>query len=289
MEAVVEIPSPTPRDSETVVTALETAAVFRAKGDAAEALRWLQRAAESAGDDGDDERTLALARTAADLSRALHAPVSGAPQERASGEHTPPQSRRLPKPPLRSGSARPAEDDGEPPQAQSQPSHTPTPPPLNHRPPPAPSSRPLPLSPSGRPAYSAAPLSSRAPGPPASHPAPTSAQPYQPRFSAPSVANTVATRVELRASELPAFPNVDADAEADADAQRLTQPVPAPAHFADASAPRLRQAARVSVAASPNEPGLFLVRLLEDGAAPPGDSAEALMVLIDPSSTLFSD
>jgi hypothetical protein len=99
----------------------------------------------------------------------------------------------------------------------------------------------------------------------------------------------VATRVELRASELPAFPNVDADAEADADAQRLTQPVPAPAHFADASAPRLRQAARVSVAASPNEPGLFLVRLLEDGAAPPGDSAEALMVLIDPSSTLFSD
>jgi hypothetical protein len=33
---------------------------------------------------------------------------------------------------------------------------------------------------------------------------------------------------------------------------------------------------------------LFLVRLLDDGSAPPAGAAEALMVLVDPSSTVFS-
>jgi hypothetical protein len=95
----------------------------------------------------------------------------------------------------------------------------------------------------------------------------------------------------MRASDAAALahPPVDVE-EADADT-RLTQPVPAPspAHFGDASGgARLRQAARVSVRASPDEPGLFLVRLLDDGSAPAPDAAEALMVLVDPSSTLFS-
>ncbi|HWA76789.1 MAG TPA: hypothetical protein VG937_30860 [Polyangiaceae bacterium] len=299
MEAVIEIPSPTPRDSETVVTALETAAVFRAKGDAAEALRWLQRAAESAGDDGDDERTLALARTAADLSRALHEPAAAS--SKTEELHASPPSRRLPKPPLRAGSAKTIEEHAEPPQSIARASHTPSPEAVSHAgPPPAPSSRPLPLSPNGRPAYSHAAASARAPGPPPATRSTPPAQGYQPRYSSPSSTPAAAPatpvpaaappplRVELREAELPAFPSTDAD---DAEAQRVTQPVPEPLSYgADVrQAPRLRQAARVSVVPSPSEPGLFLVRLLDDGAVPPSEAAEALMVLVDPSSNLFSE
>lgn len=280
MEAVVEIPVPTARDSETVVTALETAAVFRAKGDAAEALRWLQRAAESAGDDGDDERTLALARTAADLSHALS---SAPPPYVSSDQHTPTHSRRLPKPPARSGAARAPEahDDGEPTQPQTQSSPTPSPPSvgsLHHRPPP-PSSRSV--------AYST-PSSSRPLPPPPSRSSP----PASARAWSPPPLSAVPTRIEMRAADLPAVSDTEAaEVESDAEAQRLTQPVPvpSPAHVADApAAPRLRQAARVSVVPSPDEAGLFLVRLLDDGSTPPANAAEALMVLTDPNSTVFS-
>ena len=47
MQAAIEIPTPNDSDSDTVATALEAAAIFSAKGDTAEALRWVQRAAES--------------------------------------------------------------------------------------------------------------------------------------------------------------------------------------------------------------------------------------------------
>jgi hypothetical protein len=269
MEAVIEIPSPTPRDSETVVTALETAAVFRAKGDGAEALRWLQRAAESAGDDGDDERTLTLALTAADLSRALRQPVLSAPAHLSSDQHTPTHSRRLPKPPLRAGSGPLAAEGVEP--------HNP----LSQRPPLPPSSRPAP--PSASRAYNTSAASSRAPS------SPSRAAPPQSRLPTPPSLGSTPTRIEMRVSDAPALPDADADADADA---RLTQPVIAPsvAHSGNASGGvRLRKAARVSVVASPVEPGLFLVRLLEDGSAPPANATEALMVLVDPSSTVFSD
>lgn len=96
----------------------------------------------------------------------------------------------------------------------------------------------------------------------------------------------------MRASDVPAVSDTEAaETESDADAQRLTQPVPMPssAHSADArAAHRLRQAARVSVVPSPDEAGLFLVRLLDDGSAPPADATEALMVLTDPNSKVFS-
>jgi hypothetical protein len=95
----------------------------------------------------------------------------------------------------------------------------------------------------------------------------------------------------MRASEAPALLDTETEAESDSEAQRLTQPVPVPSptHSADApAAQRLRQAARVSVVPSADEAGLFLVRLLDDGSAPPADAAEALMVLTDPNSTVFS-
>lgn len=289
MEAVIEIPSPTPRDSETVVTALETAAIFRAKGDAAEALRWLQRAAESASADGDDERTLVIARTASELSHALHRPARAELPVNAEASLAPP-SRRLPKPPPRTGATRPSEDDAEPPASVARVS-----PPSSQAaaagPPPAPSSRPLPLSPNGRPAYSHTPGSTRAPSAPSANRSASPPKNYQQRYSNPALpasagsVPTPAPRAHLQAHELPAFSSEDADA------QRLTQPALA-AGVRDRELHRaagLRHAARVSVIHSPDEPGLFLVRLLDDGARPPVEASEALMVLVDPSSTLFSE
>jgi hypothetical protein len=51
---------------------------------------------------------------------------------------------------------------------------------------------------------------------------------------------------------------------------------------------RLRAAARVSVVPSSTEPGLYFVRVLDDGQSAPSSSTEALMVLLDPNSPLFS-
>ncbi|HEY2405664.1 MAG TPA: hypothetical protein VGI10_06665 [Polyangiaceae bacterium] len=89
------IPEPIPSDPETVVTALETAAVFGAKGDAGEAMRWVRHAATSAGETGRDSRALELARAASEMG----APVS---QRQRS-----PSSLPLPPPPPRPISQRP--------------------------------------------------------------------------------------------------------------------------------------------------------------------------------------
>src|ERR1700690_156763 len=67
MTALPAILNPEPSDNEDVVSALETADIFWAKGDTGEALRWLKRAADTASDAGDDMRALAIARSVADL------------------------------------------------------------------------------------------------------------------------------------------------------------------------------------------------------------------------------
>jgi len=74
MRQTIEIPRPSGTDCDSVITALETAAVFSAKGDGSEAMRWLRRAAESAGEAGDDRRALSLSRSVADLRDALSVP-----------------------------------------------------------------------------------------------------------------------------------------------------------------------------------------------------------------------
>jgi hypothetical protein len=119
VQSILSIPTPIDADPDVVVTALETAAVFASKGDAAEALRWLKRAAESAGEADDDARTLVLARSAAELVRQLqdsanHAEVVSSSPPRSSvpagtsatAASAPPTSRKwLPKPPSRSAPA----------------------------------------------------------------------------------------------------------------------------------------------------------------------------------------
>ncbi len=66
MSAELPFPAPEPSDPEDVAWTLQTAGTMWARGDAHEAVRWLRRAAEAAGDAGNDERALGLARAAAD-------------------------------------------------------------------------------------------------------------------------------------------------------------------------------------------------------------------------------
>src|SRR5262245_13706844 len=98
MEASLQIPVPAASDSENVVTALEMAALFGNKGESNEAVRWLKRAAEHAGEEGDDTRALALARTAAELTDKL---------KRAPDYGRTPSERPLPTPPAAPTSLRP--------------------------------------------------------------------------------------------------------------------------------------------------------------------------------------
>ncbi|HEY6559956.1 MAG TPA: hypothetical protein VI072_21880 [Polyangiaceae bacterium] len=72
-------PVSTAQDDEQVTTALDTASALWTRGDAREALRWLRRAAEMAGEAGDDWRAVQLARAAADLSSELQIPPTLVP------------------------------------------------------------------------------------------------------------------------------------------------------------------------------------------------------------------
>nr|PZN24585.1 MAG: hypothetical protein DIU78_11860 [Pseudomonadota bacterium] len=65
------LPQPEPTDGERVTACLETANALWAKGDIGEAVRWLQRGADAAEEDGNDARALALARLAADPRTAV--------------------------------------------------------------------------------------------------------------------------------------------------------------------------------------------------------------------------
>ena len=210
MQATIDIPGPSPADNETVITALETAAVFSMKGDGREAMRWLRRAAESAGEAGDDERALALSRRAADLHEELDA--EGEPTTVA-----PPPSSARPSYPL-------------PPSARA--AHTPHTPSVTPRPP------------------------SLAPQPPSPAPRP-------PSVTATSRPPSVAPRA-LSVVSPPSPP-----------------PLPATADVGS------RNAARVAVAPSATDPYAFEVRLLADGEGPRPGSNEALLVMLDPKSTLL--
>lgn len=64
----MNFPSSEPNDSDDVTLALETAEALWNRGDPSEALRWLRRAAEAAGDSGDDLRAVALAKAVAELN-----------------------------------------------------------------------------------------------------------------------------------------------------------------------------------------------------------------------------
>lgn len=62
------VPEPKPEDPEDVSWALSTAEAMWARGDHAEGIKWVRRAAEAASEAESDERALELAKAAADLA-----------------------------------------------------------------------------------------------------------------------------------------------------------------------------------------------------------------------------
>jgi len=88
----MNFPASEPNDSDDVSLALETAEALWNRGDPNEALRWLRRAAEAAGDSGDDLRAVVLAKAVAELN------ASGA-------ENAPKQVKPPPLPPQASSSS----------------------------------------------------------------------------------------------------------------------------------------------------------------------------------------
>jgi hypothetical protein len=79
--------------------ALETAQALEARGDIAEAARWLRRAADEAEKQGHDTRVLALAHAAADLTSAsMQAPVTQTIRRRATPPPLPTHASSLPAP-----------------------------------------------------------------------------------------------------------------------------------------------------------------------------------------------
>jgi hypothetical protein len=98
-------PGSNEQDDEQVATALDTASALWARGDAREALRWLRRAAEMAGEAGDDWRAVQLARAAADLANELQIPPTLVPASpgpltpRSHPSHPPPAAMPPPSQP----------------------------------------------------------------------------------------------------------------------------------------------------------------------------------------------
>lgn len=245
MLQTIDIPRPSGADVENVVTALETAAIFGAKGDAQEAMRWLRRAAESAGDAGDDERALSLSRLAADLQDELSGtqpvasptPSPSAPSPRLS--YPPPPSSRAARPSVAPRSSQV----------------------------PRPSSRPTSVG-ASRPPLALVPSQ-----PVPAEPAPAAIEP------------TPAPAEAAAAPPLDLTPAPTAMLEAPAPPELTPPPVSA---RAAASSTGARHAARVAVAISTTKVGYLEVRLLAEGEAPRVGASEALLVMLDPTSTLLS-
>lgn len=153
------IPAPRDDDDEDVHWALSTATALWARGERAEALRWLRRAAETASDAEADERALELFKAAADATGIVASqppPASSAADERATAV---PETIVAPPP-----SVRPA------------PSRAAPPPPAPSRPPP--SIRPSPAAASARPAPPSVRPPVAAPSPrPSARPAPGTTPP----------------------------------------------------------------------------------------------------------------
>jgi hypothetical protein len=248
MQQTIDFPSPLGADTDTVITALETAAVFHAKGDGREAMRWLRRAAESASDAGDDTRALSLSRIAADLQEELNAVPS----------------RAATPPPLPSAPSAPA--------PESRPQLSYPPPPSSRAPRP---STPPRISQPPRPSYNGA-----------AHAA-VSAAPPLPALQTNGVsAEAEATPLAPSAAETPA------PSTAPVEPIRLATPTPARAEPATvSSAPAgtgARHAARVAVSISTSKAGYLELRLLAEGEAPRLGASEALLVMLDPNSTLLA-
>jgi hypothetical protein len=99
-------PQPDRSDSEEVLQALESACEFEMRGEIREAVRCLRRAAEAAENQGNDERVLALARAAADLTNRVESDSLTTASAAASPSHPTLVGKRIPERKVRIGSVR---------------------------------------------------------------------------------------------------------------------------------------------------------------------------------------
>lgn len=294
MQAAIRIPEPSDNDPDSVATALETAALLVAKGELAEALRWVRRGAESASETGHDVRALALARAAAELSDQLERPSGFAPAASRVPEPAapnpppapPPSSRRPPlqgKPVVAVSALNPAYSVARPANAPRIPTAaseaTTAPPPADYRfdrrsaPPKAPPPK---AFDSG--AYSTLSQAHAAPSAPAAErPAQSSPFAERPSPSAPAAERPV----EHPTSSYP-------PASISSYPPPSTSSFPPPGSASDAPPrPRaaLRKTARVAVRSAGGTQ--YVVRTLEeDESLDPGEQ-EGLLVLLEPKSRLF--
>ena len=322
----LSVPEPTATDAEVVATALETAGIFGVQGDYKEALRWIRRAAEAAGDAGDDDRALSLARAAADLTVQVReadgastqlaqpnvAPAVASTPPAASdalgtllGAPPPPPPPPPPQPPGRAASTppqQPARISVSPIVALAQGPTTESAAPAIQQPPHVPVNPPTaPLfgveAPRYIPPAEAAPEPSEPENPPTVRrppPAPeelaamardsaeTDWQPPPPPSPTRHVTPVTSMDQSLQAAR--ALQSV----EDENDWASPAEPVAAPEKPQSAKArSSFHQSVRASVQASV-EPGVFILRVLNDGENPAEGCAEALVVLTDPAANMFS-
>jgi len=214
------IPPTVGTDSEDVAWALQTAEALWKRSERTDAIVWLRRAAQAAGDAEDDDRALALARGAAELAEWIDENASGSAD---ATEETPVVADIV----VHDGAAADDagdEDDNVPTIAPPPPPPlSPPPPPLGAPPPPPPLSPPPPAPlafPPPRPPSPPAALSAPPPPPP-----PLSLPPTAPRSatSVPPLAGApVPTAAEVHAGML------DPWAESEAPTHERGVPVPAP-------------------------------------------------------------
>jgi hypothetical protein len=264
----LSVPEPQPNDPEDLSTALETAAIFGAQGDVREAVRWVRRAAELAGDAGDDMRALTLARAVADLGESV-APAAPAPEPPADGGSsaaaTGVAAAPPPPPPL------PAQDFPSNGDRITNPGIAPA-----STPPDAPPVQAA-LEPSS-------PLRSR----PASVPPPTATEDagWSDSDSEPETPHPTNGAADGHA----VAPAIPAAASAQAVAFAMESPGPAAPSSAAVPAtsePASHQAVRVRVEPT-TETGVFRLTLLAARESAGPDAHEALLVLLDPAGRLES-
>jgi hypothetical protein len=276
----VETPAPTPADPEDVVTALETAAIFAAKGDSTEAARWLGRAADFAILSGNGARAETLARSARALSEGASAASGG-----AQSVHP------LPTPPPRRASVRPMPPSERPHDVD----HGHSQPMLLVRPasstPAGPAVRASSLAPraSSAPASNAAPALNKesqevsavreasplslAPPKPVQTAKPTTATAESPKSTPKPPTTTLAESPKSTPKPQPSKP---------AENPKST---PRPSLHHELHRPFRLQGARVSLAPSQGSSRFYVMKVLEEGEPVTPGEHEAFVVLVDPNAT----
>jgi len=281
----VETPAPNPSDSEDVVTALETAAIFAHKGNATEAAHWVLRAAEGANQHGDASRALVLSRAAAELEEPY------APSSLLQDDPDPKEERRLPKAPALRPSVRPPppserapsqpRNDAQP-MLLVRPASTPTPAAVTSSPVPAVQSSPTAASVKPTPA-SLRPAATTASASATSTPVPTSVRPSPLSSSQAALAPSPrpVLGVKDHHEESAVRPSSPSAAAARPPSESPATGIKAPL-YTETHRPFRLQGARASIAASPGSSRFYVLKVLGDDEPVPEGEQEAYIVLAPP-------